>query len=55
MSQISIAQLFEDKRQKLDLTWEGGRDGSDSRLDDDAISRSMKGIIGHVNLINPNW
>ena len=55
MSQISIAQLFEDKRQKLDLTWEGGRDGSDRRLDDDAISRSTQGIIGHLNFIHPNW
>lgn len=55
MSQISIAQLFEDKRQKLGLTWEGGRDGSDRRLDDDAISRSTQGIIGHLNFIHPNW
>ncbi|MEO7320152.1 MAG: HPr(Ser) kinase/phosphatase [Nitrosospira sp.] len=55
MSQISIAQLFEDKRQKLDLTWEGGRDGSDRRLDDDAISRSTQGIVGHLNFIHPNW
>lgn len=55
MSQISIAQLFEDKREKLGLTWEGGRDGSDRRLDDDAISRSTQGIIGHLNFIHPNW
>ncbi|MBA2659844.1 MAG: HPr kinase/phosphorylase [Nitrosospira sp.] len=55
MSQISIAQLFEDKRQKLGLTWEGGRDGSDRRLDDDAISRSTQEIVGHLNFIHPNW
>ncbi len=55
MSQISIAQLFEDKRQKLGLTWEGGRDGSDRQLDDDAVARSTQGIIGHLNFIHPNW
>ena len=55
MSQISIAQLFEDNREKLDLTWEAGKDGGDRQLDDDAIATSTQGIIGHLNFIHPNW
>ena len=55
MSRINIARLFEDKQQKLGLTWEAGRDGGDRQLDDDAIARSTQGIIGHLNFIHPNW
>jgi HPr kinase/phosphorylase len=55
MSRINITQLFEDKRQKLALTWEAGRDGGDRQLDDDVIARSTQGIIGHLNFIHPNW
>lgn len=55
MSRISIAQLFEDNRDKLDLTWEAGRDGGDRPLADDAIAQSTQGIIGHLNFIHPNW
>jgi HPr kinase/phosphorylase len=55
MPQISIAQLFEDKREKLDLTWEAGRDGSDRQLDDVTIAQSAQGVAGHLNFIHPNW
>ncbi len=55
MSRINITQLFEEKRQKLALTWEAGRDGGDRQLDDDVIARSTQGIIGHLNFIHPNW
>jgi len=55
MPQISIAQLVEDKREKLDLTWEAGRDGSDRQLDDETIAQSSQGVVGHLNFIHPNW
>lgn len=55
MPQISIAQLVEDKREKLDLTWEAGRDGSDRQLDDETIAQSAQGVVGHLNFIHPNW
>ncbi|MDN5754084.1 MAG: HPr(Ser) kinase/phosphatase [Nitrosospira sp.] len=55
MSRINIARLFEDKWQKLSLTWEAGRNGGDRYLDDDAIAQSTQGIIGHLNFIHPNW
>ncbi|SFH39660.1 Hpr(Ser) kinase/phosphatase [Nitrosospira sp. Nsp14] len=55
MSQITGRQLFEDKRQKLNLVWEAGRDGGDRSLSDDDIARSTQGVIGHLNFIHPNW
>ena len=55
MSQITGRQLFEDKRQRLNLVWEAGRDGGDRRLSDDDIARSTQGVIGHLNFIHPNW
>ncbi|ABB73391.1 Hpr(Ser) kinase/phosphatase [Nitrosospira multiformis ATCC 25196] len=52
---IDARQLFEEKRQKLGLTWEAGRDGGDRSLDNEAIARSTQGMIGHLNFIHPNW
>ncbi len=55
MSQISIKQLFEDKKGKLNLTWQAGASGGGKLLSNDAIARSTQGIIGHLNFIHPNW
>ena len=55
MPQISIEQLFEDKKEKLTLSWEAGRDGSDRQLDDKMIDQSAQGVVGHLNFIHPNW
>ncbi|SEL30105.1 HPr(Ser) kinase/phosphatase [Nitrosovibrio tenuis] len=55
MSRLTVAQLFDDKKQKLCLTWEAGRDGGGKCLDDDAVAHSTQGIIGHLNFIHPNW
>jgi HPr kinase/phosphorylase len=55
MSQITCRQLFEDKREKLGLVWEAGRDGGERSLGDDNIARSTQGVIGHLNFIHPNW
>lgn len=55
MSQISIAQLFEDKKEKLGLTWLSGKDGANELLRDEVTSQSTQGMIGHLNFIHPNW
>lgn len=55
MSRINITQLFEDKREKLDLTWVAGREGGDRQVDNDTIAQSAQGVIGHLNFIHPNW
>ena len=55
MSRISIAQLFEDKKEKLELTWIAGQDGGAIELSDEAIAQSGQGMIGHLNFIHPDW
>ena len=55
MPQISIEQLFEDKKENLALSWEAGRDGGDRQLNDKMIDQSAQGVVGHLNFIHPNW
>jgi HPr kinase/phosphorylase len=55
MPRLSIARLFEDNREKLKLTWVGGRAGGAKDLDSELIKGSSKGLIGHLNFIHPNW
>ena len=55
MSQISISELFEDKKEKLKLTWIAGQDKENKVLSDDRIAQSNQGMIGHLNFIHPNW
>jgi HPr kinase/phosphorylase len=55
MAQVNIRQLFEDKQARLALTWVAGADGADKVLDSDTVNASNKGLIGHLNVIHPNW
>lgn len=55
MPQLSIARLFEDNREKLKLTWAAGRAGGTRDLNSELIKHSVKGLIGHLNFIHPNW
>ena len=55
MSQVNIRQLFEDKQQRLQLSRIAGADGSDRIIDSDKVNASNNGLIGHLNLIHPNW
>jgi HPr kinase/phosphorylase len=52
MSRINVAQLFEERKQKLSLTWEAGRGGGNNWLDDDLLAHSTQGVIGHLNFIH---
>lgn len=55
MAQVNIQQLFEDKQEQLALSWIAGADGAAKILDSDRVNASNKGLIGHLNLIHPNW
>jgi len=55
MSQISIAQLFEDKKEKLKLNWVAGQKGHDKLLTDESVSNTSKEAIGYLNFIQPDW
>ncbi len=54
MPQVSIARLFEDTREKLQLTWVAGRDGADKGIDSELTKDSSQGLVGHLNFIHPN-
>jgi len=52
MLQISVAQLYEDNREKLGLAWIGGKAGGATSLRRD--STEVASLVGHLNLIHPN-
>ncbi|MBU1425147.1 MAG: HPr(Ser) kinase/phosphatase [Gammaproteobacteria bacterium] len=55
MAQVNIRKLFEDKQERLGLTWVGGAEGGDRVLESETVNASNRGWIGHMNLIHPNW
>ena len=55
MAQVNIQQLFEDKQEQLALSWVAGANGAAKILDSELVNASNKGLIGHLNLIHPNW
>ena len=55
MAQVNIQQLFEDKQERLALTWVAGADGGAKILDSEIVKASSQGLVGHLNLIHSNW
>lgn len=55
MAQVNIRQLFDDKQERLALRWVAGADGANKILDSGEVNSSNRGLIGHLNLIHPNW
>ncbi len=55
MSEVNIRQLFEDKQARLELSHVAGADGNDRIITGEAVNASNNGLIGHLNLIHPNW
>lgn len=52
MFQISVARLYEENRDKLQLAWIAGKAGGDTPLQRD--STDAPALVGHLNLIHPN-
>ena len=55
MPTISIKKLFEDNQDALGLQWERPCETECSPINSDAVNSSTSGLIGHLNLIHPNW
>ena len=55
MSHVNVRQLFEAKQQRLNLGRVAGGDGSNHFIDSDKVNASNNELIGHLNLIHPNW
>jgi HPr kinase/phosphorylase len=51
MSRTSVARLYEDNADKLQLSWTCGRDGAQALISRDSDAAAL---IGHLNLIHPN-
>jgi HPr kinase/phosphorylase len=52
MLQISVAQLYDETRDKLGLAWIGGKAGGATRIWRD--NTDVAALVGHLNLIHPN-
>ena len=55
MPQVSVAQLFEDNANALKLAWISGPREASPCLDSSEINQASQGLIGHLNLVHPNW
>jgi HPr kinase/phosphorylase len=55
MPQVTVAQLFEDNREALKLSWIAGESHADQMLDSRLIAEAAHGLIGHLNFYHPNW
>ncbi len=55
MPEISVAQLFKDNQQALQLAWIAGESFTAACLDTRRINQSNEGLIGHLNFYHPNW
>ncbi len=55
MPRIGVAQLFDDNADALDLKWISGPRESAPSLDSADVNQSSQGLIGHLNLVHPNW
>jgi len=55
MPEVSVAQLFRDNQQALQLSWIAGEGFAGTGLDTRRINQSDEGLIGHLNFYHPNW
>ena len=53
MPRLNVQQLFDDRREKLQLTWIAGQKGASRELTHEALNRPGVGLVGHLNLIHP--
>ena len=54
MAQITVQQLFEDTRQKLELAWIAGNTGGSKLLTSETVQKPSLALIGHLNFVHPN-
>src|SRR5207247_1839851 len=51
--QLSVQQLFDERRERLGLAWAAGRSGAGREFTGDMLHKPGVGLIGHLNLIHP--
>jgi HPr kinase/phosphorylase len=53
MPRLSVQQLFDDRRERLGLSWAAGKAGSSREFTGEMLHKPGVGLIGHLNLIHP--
>ena len=53
MPRLSVQQLFDDRRERLGLSWAAGKSGAMREFTGEMLHRPGVGLIGHLNLIHP--
>ncbi len=54
MDRLSARQLFDGVHERLDLRWEGGRQGEARRLEPRLTKSRRPSLVGYLNIIYPN-
>ena len=54
MPQITVQRLFEETRQKLELTWVSGATGGAKLLTSETVQKPTLALIGHLNFVHHN-
>ncbi|HUQ27484.1 MAG TPA: HPr(Ser) kinase/phosphatase [Usitatibacter sp.] len=53
MPRLSVQQLFDDRRERLGLSWAAGKAGAAREFTGEMLHKPGVGLIGHLNLIHP--
>jgi len=52
MPRLSVQQLFDDRRERLGLSWAAGKSGAAREFTGEMLRKPGVGLIGHLNLIH---
>jgi len=51
---ITVAELFRQAGERLQLDWLAGRGGGDKMLNSDTVQKPTLALVGHLNYVHPN-
>jgi HPr kinase/phosphorylase len=51
---ITVAELYREAADRLQLTWRAGRAGGDRMLTSETVQKPSLALIGHLNFVHPN-
>jgi HPr kinase/phosphorylase len=51
---ITVAELFRQAGDRLQLSWIAGHGGGDRKLNSDTVQKPTLALIGHLNFVHPN-
>jgi len=51
---ISVAELFRQAGERLQLCWIAGHAGGERRLNSDTVQKPTLALVGHLNFVHPN-